>query len=176
MTVLFRPFLAGDIVQLALQPSQHVTLGISQPVHDIEDGRELEQSSPTAWTAQADGRLLACAGLRLLWPAGEGTAGHAVAWALLAADLGAAHVAITRFFRDVVANDPCTRIEAIVRADVAAECRWARMVGFELAAVLRAWGPEAKTHWLFERVRTTPGEQAIDLDRRTFKLEALGAV
>jgi hypothetical protein len=63
--------------------------------------------------------------------AGErGTGGHALAWALLATNLGAAHVAITRFFRKIVAEDPCSRIEAIVRADVAAECRWAELVGF----------------------------------------------
>jgi hypothetical protein len=37
-----------------------------------------------------------------------------------------------------------------------AECRWAELVGFELGAVLRRWGPEGKTHRLYERIRDCP--------------------
>lgn len=152
--VAFRSFLAGDVVQLALQPSQHVTLGITRPVHSIDDGRELEACGP-AWTAYApsNGRILCCAGFKELWPAGERSGGHGVAWAMLAGGLGAAHLAITRFARERIAESPLTRIEAIVRAGVEAECSWARLVGLELAAVLRAWGPDAETHLLFERIR-----------------------
>ena len=154
MSPTFRPFAAGDAVQISLQPSQHVTLGIARPTLSIEDGRELEARSPTAWTAIAEnGRILACAGLQLLWPASDRTGGHAMAWALLSTELGAAHVAITRFFRRVVIEDPATRVEAITRAGVAAECRWAELVGFTRAALLRAWGPEAEDHVLYERVR-----------------------
>jgi hypothetical protein len=86
-----------------------------------------------------------------------------------------AHVAITRFARDTIAASPIDRIEAIVRAEIAADCRWAEMVGFELVATLRAWGPEGKTHLLFERLRERPPAGAIDLDARVVQLEALGA-
>jgi hypothetical protein len=181
-TVTFRPFLAGDVVQLALQPSQHVALGLYQPVLSIDYGRELEAHSPTAWTAQAGGRILACAGLQLQWPASDRTGGHALAWALFTTGLGAAHVAITRHFRKVVADDPASRVEAIVRADVDAEVRFAELVGFTLAAVLRAWGPEGATHLLYERVRETENCAETQTDRscltgrdRSPRLEALGA-
>lgn len=149
-----RPFLAGDVVQLALQPSQHVTLGIHKPIHSIEDGRALEALGP-AWTATGeDGRILACYGFGYQFARPTGcSGGHALAWAMLAANLGAAHVAITRFARATLAESPIDRIEAIVRAEVEAEWRWAELVGFERVAVLRAWGPEGETHLLYEHIR-----------------------
>lgn len=150
--VVIREMLAGDLVQLALQPSQHVTLGISKPVHSLEDGEEMVAAGP-AWSAIAGGRVLCCYGFAMVWPAGPGTGGHALAWALLAEDVGAAHLAITRFARATIAESPITRIEAIVRADVDAEVNWARMVGLNQVAELRAWGPDGKTHLLFERIR-----------------------
>jgi hypothetical protein len=162
MSVRIREFLAGDVVQLVLQPSQHRFLGVTRPVHSIEDGFELEAGGP-AWTAIApDGRILACYGFTYLWQPTELAGGHAVAWALLAEDLGRAHVAITRFARDTIAASPIDRIEAIVRADVAADCRWAEMVGFNLVATLRNWGPEGKTHLLFERIRGTCAKTQTD--------------
>ncbi|HEV2747612.1 MAG TPA: hypothetical protein VGW34_09980 [Allosphingosinicella sp.] len=150
--VAFRPMLAADAVQLALQPSQHVCLGVTRPVLSIEDGRELAEGGP-AWTAIAGGRVVACAGFRLLWPPSGRTAGHAVAWALLAAGIGAAHLAVTRFARARIAESPLARIEAIARAEVEAECRWPRLVGLAFVCDLPCWGPDGATHKLFARVR-----------------------
>lgn len=157
-SVSFRPFLAGDVVQLALQPSQHVTLGLSRPVMGIEDGEDLAEHCAEAWTAIAasssgeGGRIIACAGLRWLFPAGPKTRGHAVAWALLTAGLGADHLAVTRFFGRVVRRSPLSRIEAIVRAGVAAEGTFARLCGMTLEAELQKWGPDGEPHQLYARI------------------------
>jgi hypothetical protein len=157
MSASIRPFCPTDVERLVLQPSQHVTLGIHRPVHTIEDGRELAELGP-AWTAvSSDGRILACYGFGYQWPPSELTGGHALAWAMLGQGLGAEHVAITRFARDTLAASPIDRIEAIVRADVEAEWRWAELVGFNRVAELRAWGPEGETHLLYERVRSCCG-------------------
>lgn len=151
MSVTFRPMAAGDIVQLALQPSQHKCLGMTRVAHTIEDGAELVKGGP-AWTAiGADGRILACAGFTILWPANERTKGHAMAWAMLAEGLGAAHLAITRYARARVAEAPYSRLEAIVR-DGEAEKAWAWHVGFRDPHRLRAWGPEAEDHLLYVRI------------------------
>lgn len=172
-SVSIRPFLAGDVVQLDLQPSQHMTLGINKPVQSLDDGRELEQQGP-AWTAVgADGRILCCYGFAFLFPPADGFGGHALAWALLATGVGSAHVAITRFARETIANSQIDRIEAVVRGEVVAEWRWAEMVGLQLAASLRSWGPEGKTHRLYERVR---GEiECFNRRDREPRLEALAA-
>jgi hypothetical protein len=178
--VTIRPFLAGDVVQLALQPSQHVTLGMHKAVHSIEDGRELEAIGP-AWTAigaangAGRGRILACYGFGYQWPPSERTGGHALAWAMLGEGLGAAHVAITRFARETIAASPIDRIEAIVRKAVEAECRWAELVGFRFVAELTSWGPERETHLLYERVRDQPND-LTPVVKSGLRLEALGAV
>lgn len=151
--VRFRPLLAGDVVQLALQPSQHVTLGIYAPVHDVEHGRELEAGGPAYTAIAPDGRILCCAGLTELWPAGPKNGGHALAWGMLAEGLGSAHLAITRFGRRLFETSSYTRIEAIVRAHVKAEVTWARLLGLKQSAVLEAWGPDGETHLLFDRIR-----------------------
>jgi len=152
MTVSFREMLAGDVVQLVLQRSQHVTLGLARPVLSYEDGEELAEGGP-AWSALgADGRMLACFGARYLWPPAGVFTGHAVAWALLAEGIGAAHLAISRFCAARIAESPIARIEAIVRADVAAEACWARLIGLRRRALLRRWGPQGAPHLLYERV------------------------
>jgi hypothetical protein len=173
MNVTIRPFVAGDVVQLDLQPSQHVALGVWKAVHDLEDGRELEGAGP-AWTAIGGGRVLCCYGFAYEHPPSEKSGGHALAWALLTAGLGAAHLAITRFARATIAASPISRIEAIVRKDYPAERQWAELVGFTLAATLRAWGPDGETHLLYERVRAD--ECAPFAYRaRPLQLEAMGA-
>jgi hypothetical protein len=174
VSVRIRPFLAGDVVQLDLQPSQHVTLGVVKAIHSLEDGQELENAGP-AWTAIGDdGRILCCYGFAFLHQPNEKTGGHALAWALLTTGLGPAHLAISRFARATIAASPITRIEAVVRGGVAAERKWAELVGLTLSAVMRAWGPTGETHLLYERVR---GEDVEPSRRvaRPLQLEAMGA-
>lgn len=151
-TVAFRDLLPGDLVQLALQPSQHRALGVLKPAWSYEDGEELAEGGP-AWTAiGADGRILACFGAKLLWPAVGEYTGHAVLWALLAEGIGAAHLALTRFIAARIAESPIARLEAIVRADVKGEAGWPRLLGLGRPRVLRRWGPEGADHLLYERV------------------------
>jgi hypothetical protein len=83
--------------ELALQPSQHVTLGIHQAVTFDRGRRELEALGPGVDGDRRDGRILACYGFGYQWPPTEKTGGHALAWAMLAEGARRAHVAITRF-------------------------------------------------------------------------------
>jgi hypothetical protein len=170
--VSFRTFRANDAVEIALQPSQHVTLGITQATHSIEEALTLEQLGP-AWTAvAADGRILACYGFGFQFPPNERTGGHALAWALLASGLGTDHLAITRHARSVVEGSPIARIEAIVRPAIEAEPRWVEAIGFTRVAELRSWGPTGETHVLYERVREHP---QFPRQVSAPHLEALGA-
>lgn len=150
--VRFREFLAGDVVQLALQPSQRIVLGMTSDATTIAHGEGLAAIGP-AWTAIHDGRVICCAGFNVLWPANALGGGHAVAWALLAGGIGAAHLALSRFARAKIEGSGFARIEAVVRADAPREAAWAAAVGLKRAALLHCWGPEAKPHFLYERVR-----------------------
>lgn len=146
MTVTFRAMVAEDVLAIDVQSSQQI--GFSGPVKDIDHGRALVAAGP-AWSAiGADGAVLVCAGISEIFPGLQG-----VAWSLVGARIGRAHVAITRFARATIANSPLRRIEAIVRADQHKGREWAKAVGLELNTVMMAWGPDSSPHFLFERVR-----------------------
>lgn len=141
-----RPMLAGDAVLLELQPSQHFELGIEHKRFTLEEGADLADNG-LAWTAHRGSTIVAIAGFRKLFP------GHAIAWAALSEDLGRDHLPISRFARQQVASAPFRRIEAIVDTDNDRACAWASLVGLEPAHTLRNYGPEGRTHILFERIQ-----------------------
>jgi hypothetical protein len=105
----FRSMLAGDAVLLELQPSQHYELGRYHAAYTLEEGEELAENGD-AWTAHRGSRIVTIAGFRELFP------GHAVVWASHSAELGADHLAITRFARWQIENSRFRRLEAIVDA------------------------------------------------------------
>lgn len=145
--VSFRPFLPEDALAIRLQASQMIELGIERAVQSIEEARAIAASGP-AWTAIGrDGRILVCAGF------GETFAGvQAVAWALLAEDLGPAHLAITREAMRQIAAAPYRRIELIAAAS-RKPCLWALRLGFAPAHVLQNYGAASERCILFEVIR-----------------------
>lgn len=151
MNVSIEPMIAAEALAIQRQASQRVQLGIEREM-SFEEACGLADGPGEAWTVRVpDGdswRIVACLGLRETFPGAQ-----AVAWAILAEGLGHAHLAITRFARRRIAESPLPRIEAIVRADVAAEVAWASLVGLKPAHVLRCFGAKSETHILCERIR-----------------------
>lgn len=141
------PLIATDALEIQRQPSQRVQLGLEREI-SLEEAEEIAAGPGEAWTVRHHGRIVACIGLRETFPGRQ-----AVAWAILAEGLGAAHLAVTRFARARIATSPLRRIEAIVRAETHAESIWARLVGLQAAHVLRSFGAQSETHVLFERIR-----------------------
>ncbi len=147
--VIFRAMVPSDVPRLALQPSQVGRLGIFEPVRDEAHGAELVAAGP-AWAAERDGQIICLAGFAEVYPRRQ-----AVAWALLSAEgIGAAHFKLRAFMRARIAEQPFRRIEAIARAMCRPELAWLEMLGFEPAAMMRAWGPLSEDHVLFEIVRS----------------------
>lgn len=146
--VRFRPFLAADMLRIKTQPSQWMQAGIDARFTGIDEARELEGAGE-AWTAVGrDGTIIAIGGLAETFP-GQ----CATAWAVLSATIGAAHLAITRFFARRIAQSPLIRIEALVDANSEAGCDWARLVGLQAVHVLRGWGADGGLVVLHERIR-----------------------
>lgn len=146
MSVAIRPMVPNDAMRIQRQASQRVQLGLSRDM-TIEEAEALAEG-PEAWTATDGDRVIACVGLRETFPGVQ-----AVAWAILCDGIGAAHLAVTRWAKARIAGSGYRRIEAIVRADVDAECRWAKAVGLTPAHVLRNFGAASETHILFEAIR-----------------------
>lgn len=145
--IAISPMIGADALEIQRQASQRVQLGIEREIL-LEEADDIAAGPGEAWTLRHHGRIVACLGLRETFPGRQ-----AVAWAILAEGIGAAHLAISRFARRRVAESPLRRIEAIVRAEVHAECVWARLVGLQAAHVLRCFGAQSETHVLFERIR-----------------------
>lgn len=178
MSVLdIRPLEPVDLMAIELQASQRVTLGIDTREVTIDEAEEL-CGHPIAWSVRlaekgGGGRLIACVGISETFAGLQG-----VTWAHLAPDLGAAHLALTRFARACVVDSGLARIEGIVRGPDAEsvidhfpglasdghalltalleyptpEMTWARLCGLRPAHVLRKFGAASQTHILYERI------------------------
>lgn len=150
--VIFYDFQAADVAAIDLQPSQWVEAGIDmRALRDNPDYAPNLERAGRAWSARAgDGRLLCCAGI-----AEQFKGRHGVAWAMLAANLGAAaYLAITRFARAQIAASPLKRIDALVTAeDDGRAAAWAKLCGFTLNTVMHHWGAAGDSILLYERLR-----------------------
>lgn len=171
-SLAFVPMTAAALLAIDRQPSQRVQLGVVRAI--TSDQAEQMAAAGECWAMLRGGTPVAAYGLAETFPGMQATA-----WALLSADIGAAHVAMTRHVRSRIFASPLRRIEAVARCadiepaiatnpvladdaqaliDVAMavptpECRWAVALGLRAAAVLRAFGGAAETHLLFERIR-----------------------
>lgn len=146
MSVMFRHFLPEDLALIAPQPEQADWLTAAPGGAEPMDPEALFVAGP-AWTAIDGQTVLCCAGF------GQVSQTHAIAWAIVAADIGAGMVAVTRYAREQIEAARYRRIEAIVRAGFAPGVRWARMIGLTDVHTLRAWGDTCEDHLLFERIR-----------------------
>jgi hypothetical protein len=140
----FRRMLAGDAVLLEMQPSQQLELGIEHPCYTLEEGEEL--AAETAWTGCRGARIVAIGGFRELFMAGSG---EAIAWVTLGRDVGADHLALTRFVKRTIADARFVRIVAVVETANTSARVWASLVG--LVANRSFMGAGGKTYTLFER-------------------------
>lgn len=141
-----RPMIAGDALLLDLQPSQYLEFGIEHREFTFAEAEELADGGE-AWTAHRGSRILGIAGFRQVF------AGQAVLWAALSSEIGADHLACTRFARQRIEAAPYRRLEAIVEAGNERAIAWARLVGLEPAHVLHGYGNAGTPHILFEKVR-----------------------
>lgn len=141
----FRAMLPGDPVLLDMQPSQQLELGIEHAAYTIEEGDEL--AAEPSWTAYRDNRIVGIGGFKELFIAGSG---EAIAWVTLARDVGADHLAITRFVKRKIAEARYVRIVAVVETANNSARVWAALVG--LVATRAFVGGDGKTYSVFERL------------------------
>lgn len=143
---MIRAFRPQDVLAIDVQPLQLEEFGPP----DLAYGERAARGA--AWTAtmpngEGGEQVIGCGGIVPLF------ASHGLAWALLAGELGARFVAMTRCARAAIEASPYRRIEALVRADWPQAIRWAEAIGLERNALIRAWGPLGIDHVLYERVK-----------------------
>lgn len=168
--VHFTALVPDDVRALAVQPSQRRVLGLEHDPDQFELARLC--AGTVALAARRGERLLACFGIV------EQFGGvHGVAWAMLAAGLGSAHLAITRRARAELERCGLARVEMLARCEdvegllarhpaldpgmiaqlavsaATPEIRWGRALGFSPAHVLRCYGAAGESVMLMERIR-----------------------
>lgn len=171
--VRFVPLQPHHVQAIKLQPSQGRPLGLDYSPGADEIQRMCE--GMIAWAAlERDDyviRVVACFGVVETFPAMHGTG-----WAMLAEGIGRAHLAVTRFARQCMADCELPRVELLARchdveallarhpgldpgqvvalasAEPTPEIRWARMLGFTPAHVLRCYGAIGQSVMLMERL------------------------
>lgn len=97
----------------------------------IDRGGWAEKVDGPAWTIQARGVPLCCAGFQQVWR------GRSVCWAVMSPLAGRWMAGITRIVRRHIAEHDAVRIEAQTRSDFEKGKRWLEMLGFEHEATLR---------------------------------------
>lgn len=100
-----------------------------------------------AYTAEADGRVIACGGIMLQWP------GRALVWSLLSRHAGRHFVALHRCVSKRLDEANVRRLEAVVDATFEPGHRWVRLLGFEREGLMRGYAPDGRDHVLYARVR-----------------------
>jgi hypothetical protein len=167
--LVFRPLEADDLFAIQRQASQRRVLGVDGAI-SYEDAQQLA-GGPVAWSCERAGKLLACFGVVEQFPNVQG-----LAWALLAGQIGASHLALSRFAREALDLCLLPRIEALARGpDLEAvlagypgldsgqivslarvratpEMRWAQFIGLRPVHVLRNYGAACETYVLCERL------------------------
>lgn len=131
------PFERAHLAQLKPQAAQAHELLEAEPPPD----------GAMAWSAFDERECLACAGLVELSPH------RAYAFALLSANVGPHLLALTRAIHFRLDRAPFARIEMAVDHNFAAGCKWARMLGFELECLARAYLPGPRDAWVYARVK-----------------------
>lgn len=173
----FSPLEPGDLLAIERQASQRLVLGLPGAVSP-EDAQVLA-AAPVAWTVCDRNRIIACFGIAELFEGRQG-----LGWALLGERIDGAHPALTRFVRAQVAGCALARVECLARAHdlegvldlypdldtgqivglacqhPTPEIRWAMLVGFRPAHLLRCYGPLGESYMLLERLRPSGQRQA----------------
>jgi hypothetical protein len=168
----FSSLTADDLLAIAAQPSQELTLGL-KAAYSREEAEALA-GQPVAWSCFCGPRLVACFGIFEGFPGQQG-----VGWAILASGIGACHLELTRFVKSQVEGCGLARLDVHARAadieeTLAAhpdldsaqivtlamtvptpECRWAQLLGLKAAHLLRRFGAAGESVMLFELVAST---------------------
>ena len=103
---------------------------------------------PYAFSIEARGRLICCAGIQELWH------GRGNAWAFLSVDSGPFMLALVRAARRFLLQAPFSRIEAAVDCVFEPGHKLARALGFEVETTrLRKYCPRQRDHTLYVRIK-----------------------
>lgn len=137
----FVPYEPWHLMVIDLQPTQ-----TAYYQRFVQPGYAESLAKGVAWTGFINDRAVGCAGFAPQWE------GRAVAWALFGR--GIPKTVWPAIVRKVRAETQGIkgRIEATVPFGFGAGCRLAKLLGFEIEGLMKAFGPDGSDHFLYARV------------------------
>jgi hypothetical protein len=141
--IYFRPCYANHIELIKAQEAQQCEV----KYNPVVTADMIDQS--VALSAWVNELCVAAGGVMPVW------GGRAVAWALFSDRARPAMTAIVRQLRFTLDTYPAKRIEMTVRAEFAAGCRLARVLGFrcETPHGMASFYPDGSTAYLYARTQ-----------------------
>jgi len=95
----------------------------------------------------SDGKILACAGIRILWP------GVGEAWAIFCDEVGSyafeAYAYIATYALQIINDFNLKRIQCFVQADNALYVKYLENLGFRREGLLRKFGRNGEDHYIY---------------------------
>ena len=142
MSVYFEKLRVEHILDIELQAQQQSLQAQLTPeyAHSIVD------HTGFGWAALLDGKTIACAGVLEFW------ANRGQGWALLSEVALANFIAIHRFARCVLRDQPFARVEIFVDQHHDAGIRWAERLGFEREGLMRRFTTDGRDCFLYAKV------------------------
>lgn len=134
------PFAPEHLARMRVQAAQVTEISMIRP-----DAIELLAKS-NGWSALDGDHPLFCGGVI------DMDDHHGLLWAYVSSEAGPWMLRITRGARRFLALKNLRRIETSVRADFAAGCRWAALMGFENEGLMRKYGFDGSDHFRYARI------------------------
>ena len=136
------PFKPEHLAALRLQGAQ----AASQPQLTRGHGEDLASLPGAAYTALADGRPIACAGIIRVWE------GRGYAWSYLSEEALSRFKDVHRAVLKALRACRLPRVEMAVNPQHPAAKRWAWHLGFDFECLARKWAPDGRDMEIWVRI------------------------
>jgi len=139
------PYLSKHALEILVRPHDE---------KNVKESKEFEtwaeaNANGAAFTGRriSDGKILACAGVRILWP------GVGEAWAIFCNEIGSykkeAYIYVLTYLKQIIEDFKLRRIQAYVRADVPIALKYIEQLGFQQEGLLRKFGRDGKDQYIY---------------------------
>ena len=132
-----------DLHRIELQENQEQIKSLLDCDIDLQSVGEANQ----AWTMEHEGEIMAVVGLEPQWE------GRAIAWTFISKHAGKCFVALHKAVTQIMDASGYRRIETTVDVGFKQGHRWAKMTGFEVEGLMKAYRPDGADMVLYARIR-----------------------
>jgi len=118
---------------------------------DFTKWAEANHTPGTSYSGFYEGRLLGCAGVRILWP------GVGEAWAQFSPEIinfgKEAYVYVGEYLKKIIEDNNLHRVQGNVDSEFLIAHKYIQNLGFKIEGKMLKYGPTGRDHYLYALVR-----------------------